>query len=172
MSCISKIGLILVSHIHTHLVLTVGINNNWYIKLFLMFCRKKCGLCSSCIGLWLPRYFLILSTRESSPPTSAKRTIVRKSYLNNSATLNSHTSIFRCSRMLPDNISNGCGLPGFGPGWNRTTGPSPVTGTAKRTKPGIPSWVVTPTEYQPVVFWLGGNQTTVPLYSSWNFGSN
>jgi len=44
------IGLILVSHIYTHLALVVGINNNRYIKLFLAFCRKKCGICSSCIG--------------------------------------------------------------------------------------------------------------------------
>jgi hypothetical protein len=29
-----KIGSVLVSHIHTHLVLVVGINNDWYIKLF------------------------------------------------------------------------------------------------------------------------------------------
>jgi hypothetical protein len=45
-----KIGSILVSHIHTHLVLVVGINNDWYIKLFLAFSRKKCGICSTCIG--------------------------------------------------------------------------------------------------------------------------
>jgi len=45
-----KIGSIPVSHIHTHLVLDVGINNNWYIKLFLAFSRKKCGICSTCIG--------------------------------------------------------------------------------------------------------------------------
>jgi len=46
-----KIGLILVSHIHTHLVLVVGINNDWYIKLFLAFSRKKCGICSTCISI-------------------------------------------------------------------------------------------------------------------------
>jgi hypothetical protein len=45
-----KIGLIPVSHIHTHLALVVGINNDWYIKLFLVFSRKKCGICSTCIG--------------------------------------------------------------------------------------------------------------------------
>jgi len=45
-----KIGLILVSHIHTHLVQVVGINNDWYIKRFLAFSRKKCGICSTCIG--------------------------------------------------------------------------------------------------------------------------
>jgi hypothetical protein len=31
-----KIGSVLVSHIYTHLVLVVGINNGWYIKLFLV----------------------------------------------------------------------------------------------------------------------------------------
>jgi hypothetical protein len=45
-----KIGSILVSYIHSHLVLVVGINNNRYIKLFLAFSRKKCGICSTCIG--------------------------------------------------------------------------------------------------------------------------
>jgi len=45
-----KIDSILVSHIHTHLVLVVGINNDWYIKLFLPFSRKKCRICSTSIG--------------------------------------------------------------------------------------------------------------------------
>jgi len=45
-----KIGLIPVSHSHTHLLLVLGINNDWYIKLFLAFSRKKCGICSTCIG--------------------------------------------------------------------------------------------------------------------------
>jgi hypothetical protein len=36
-----KIGSILVSYIHSHLVLVVGINNNRYIKLFLAFSRKQ-----------------------------------------------------------------------------------------------------------------------------------
>jgi hypothetical protein len=36
-----KIGSVLVSHIHTHLVLAVGINNDWYIKLFLAFSRQN-----------------------------------------------------------------------------------------------------------------------------------
>jgi hypothetical protein len=45
-----EIGLILVSHIHTDLVLVVGINNDCYIKLFLVISRKKYGICSTCIG--------------------------------------------------------------------------------------------------------------------------
>ena len=45
-----KIGSILVTHIHTHLVLVVGINHDWYIKLFLALSREKCGICSTCIG--------------------------------------------------------------------------------------------------------------------------
>ena len=45
-----KIGSILVSHLHTHLVLVVGVNNVRYIKLFPAFSRKKCGICSTCIG--------------------------------------------------------------------------------------------------------------------------
>jgi hypothetical protein len=36
-----KIGSILVSHIHSHLVLVLSINNGWYIRLFLAFSRKK-----------------------------------------------------------------------------------------------------------------------------------
>jgi len=46
----NTIGLILVSHIHTQHVLVVGINNDWYFKLFLVFSRKKCEICSTCIG--------------------------------------------------------------------------------------------------------------------------
>jgi len=45
-----KIGSILVCHIHTHHMLVLGINNDWYIKLFQAFSRKKCGICSTCIG--------------------------------------------------------------------------------------------------------------------------
>jgi hypothetical protein len=44
-----KLDLILVSYIHSHHVLVVGINNNRYIKLFLVFCRKKCGISSAFI---------------------------------------------------------------------------------------------------------------------------
>jgi hypothetical protein len=44
-----KIGLILVSHIHTHLVLVVVINNR-YIKIFLVFSTKKCEIGSTCFG--------------------------------------------------------------------------------------------------------------------------
>ena len=45
-----KIGSIPVSHIRTCLVLVLSINNDWYIKFFLVFSRKKCGICSTCIG--------------------------------------------------------------------------------------------------------------------------
>jgi len=62
-----KISSILVSYIHCHLGLVVGINNNRYIKLFLAFSRKKCGICSTCIGTLVAWMFLILSTSESSP---------------------------------------------------------------------------------------------------------
>jgi len=41
----NKIAFILVSYIHSHLVLVVSINNNRYIKLFLAFSKKKCGTC-------------------------------------------------------------------------------------------------------------------------------
>jgi hypothetical protein len=44
-----KIGLILVSYIHSHVVLVVGINLNRCIKFFLAFSRKKCGICFTCI---------------------------------------------------------------------------------------------------------------------------
>jgi len=47
--CIT-IGSILVSYIHSHLVLVVGTNSHRYIKLFLAFSRKKCGIWSTCIG--------------------------------------------------------------------------------------------------------------------------
>jgi hypothetical protein len=56
----NKIGLILVSYIHSHLVLVVGINNNRYIKLFLAFSKKTCGICSTCIGslvAWMLSHF-------------------------------------------------------------------------------------------------------------------
>jgi hypothetical protein len=45
-----QIDSILVSHIHTHLLLVAGIKNHWYIKLCLMFSSKRCGICSTCIG--------------------------------------------------------------------------------------------------------------------------
>jgi hypothetical protein len=43
-------GLVLVPHIHTHLVLVVCINNYWYIKFLLVYSRKRCGICSTCIS--------------------------------------------------------------------------------------------------------------------------
>jgi len=62
-----KIGSILVTNIHAHLVLVVGVNTNRYIKLFLAFSRKKCEFAPLALVLLLPGCFLILSTSESSP---------------------------------------------------------------------------------------------------------
>ena len=36
-----QIGSVLVSHIHTYLVLVIGINSDWYIKLFLAFSSQN-----------------------------------------------------------------------------------------------------------------------------------
>jgi len=80
-----KIGSILVSYIHSHLVLVVGINNNRYIKLFLAFSRKKCGICSTCIGT-----------------PSAKCNSVRKPHTILPDTLGYLTSAFKYFQMLPD----------------------------------------------------------------------
>jgi len=44
-----KIASILVSYIHSHPVLVVGIANNRYIKIVLALSGKKFGLCSTCI---------------------------------------------------------------------------------------------------------------------------
>jgi hypothetical protein len=57
----------LVSYIHSHLVLVVGINNNRYIKLFWHSPGRNVEFAPLALVLLLPGCFLILSTNESSP---------------------------------------------------------------------------------------------------------